>query len=451
MNIERKELIMTGRNISRRDFLKTSILAVGGAAMAACAPTRSETSTVQSASSTTSAKTDIQFLNELVGSKEDGRTYLLAAFNAANDQINVNHEGYGGADVVDQKFLTALSGGVVPDLFHNEANYIPGYAEMDALTDLGPYLDASKRIKKSDIDPHPLDLCTYNGKIYGIPIWQETTMLYYNKDVMKAAGLDPEKPPRDWASLRDAAMKIVKRDSAGKLQVAGLVQDDWTIIRTFQAALYSWGGSLLSADGTKSAFNSQEGKDALQTLVDMIVKDKVGDVGWGGELEGTPDEPFVVGKQGFKFDVAAAAKRFAKNAPNFINWGVASLPAGPKGFKEVSRPPALMIPKAAKNPEQAWRVIEYWLDTKVELRWALDILRAPTTLSSQADPALQNSVVISALTETLKNTTDTPKTKHWAEMIDTVGAETLNALTGKKTAAQALDDAAATLDKVLKT
>ena len=444
---------MTINNLSRRDFLKTTILGVGGATLAACLPTTPETDTApdQSANNSSTKKTDIQFLNELVGSKEDGRTYLLAAFNAANDQINVNHEGYGGADVVDQKFLTALAGGIVPDLFHNEANYIPGYAEMDALTDLGPYLDASTRIKKSDIDPHPLDLCTYNGKIYGIPIWQETTMLYYNKNVMAAAGLDPEKPPRDWDSLRDAAAKIVKRDSTGKLEVAGLVQDDWTIIRTFQAALYSWGGSLLSADGTKSAFNSQAGKDALQTLVDMIITDQLGDVAWGGELEGTPDEPFVVDKQGFKFDVAAAAKRFAKNAPNFVNWGVVSLPAGPNGFKEVSRPPALMIPKSAKNPEQAWRVIEYWLDPKVELRWALDILRAPTTVASQADPALQNSVVISALTETLKNTTDTPKTKHWAEMIDTLGAETMNALTGAKTSAQALDDAAATLDKVLTT
>ena len=183
----------------------------------------------------------------------------------------------------------------------------------------------------------------------------------------------------------------------------------------------------------------------------MIVKDKVGDFAWGGELQGTPTEPFLVGKQAFMFDVAAAAKRFAANAPNFVNWGVTSMPAGPKGFKEVSRPPALMIPKAAKYPDLAWRVIEYWLATKVELRWALDILRAPTALSSQADPALKNSIVISALTETLKNTTDTPKTKHWAEMISALGAETLNALTGKKSAAQALDDAASTVDKALNT
>lgn len=443
---------MTINNFSRRDFLKSTILAAGGITLAACTPTSPDTNAApEQGASTSTKKTDIQFLNELVGSKEDGRTYLLAAFNAANDQINVNHEGYGGADVVDQKFLTALSGGIVPDLFHNEANYIPGYAEMDALTDLGPYLDASTRIKRSDIDPHPLDLCTYNGKLYGIPIWQETIMMYYNKDVMKAAGLDPEKPPRDWDSLREAAAKIVKRDSSGKLQVAGLVQDDYTILRTFQAALYSWGGTLLSEDGKKSAFNSKEGKEALQTLVDLIIKDKLGDVAWGGELEGTPEEPFVTGQQGFKFDVAAAAKRFAKNAPDFVNWGVTSLPAGPKGFKEVSRPPALMIPKSAKNKDQAWRVIEYWLDTKVELRWALDILRAPTTLSSAADPALENSKVISVLIETLKNTADTPKTKHWAEMIDTLGAETLNALTGSKTAAQALDDAAATVDKVLTT
>ena len=445
---------MSIRKLTRRDFLTTSIMATGGITLSACGSNTPATAAAPTAAAGGAApgpRTEAQFLNEAVGSKEEGRTYLLAAFNAANDQIHVNHEGYGGADTVHQKFLTSLSGGVTPDLYHNEANYIPGYVEMDALTDLGPYLEASTRISKADILPHPLDLCTYEGKIYGIPFWQDAVQLYYNKDLLQQAGLDPEAPPRDWPALAAAAKAIVKRDSSGKLEVAGLALDSWSIIRVFQAALYGWGGTMLSADGKKSAFNSAEGAGALQTLVDLILKDKLGEVGWGSEFEDTPDEPFIAGKQGFMFDVPAAAKRIQRNRPEFQNWGTVGLPAGPKGFAEVSRPPALMIPKSAKNKDQAWRVIEYWLDTKVMVRWALDILRAPTTVSASADEALGQSKVVSSLVESLKNTVDTPKTKHWAELFDTLGAELELALGGTKTPEQALGDAAATLDKVLNT
>ena len=442
---------MSSSRFSRRNFLRTSLIATGGVTLAACAPVGAPAGTTASQPSqdASAPRTEVQFLNECVGSKEEGRTYLLAAFNAANDQIHVNHEGYGGADTVHQKFLTALSGGIVPDLYHNEANYIPGYAEMDALTDLGPYLDASTRIDKNDILPHPLELCTYDGKIYGIPFWQDAVQLYYNKDLMQQAGLNPEEPPRDWDSFRSAAEAITKRDSDGTLLVAGMALDSWSIIRVFQAALYSWGGMLLSPDGTKSAFNSDEGEAALQTLVDLILKDKLGEVGWGSEFEDSPNEPFIAGKQGFMFDVPAAAKRIQRNRPEFQSWGTVGLPAGPKGFAEVSRPPALMIPKSAKNKDQAWRTIEYWLDTKVMLRWALDILRAPTTVSASSDEALANNKVVASLVESLKNTVDTPKTKHWAQLFDTLGAELELALGGQKTPRQALDDAAATLDPAL--
>ena len=442
---------MSSTMFSRRNFLRTSLLATGGATLAACTSATMPASMTasQAPQGVSGPRAEIQFLNECVGSKEEGRTYLLAAFNAANDQIHVNHEGYGGADTVHQKFLTALSGGVVPDLYHNEANYIPGYVDMDALTDLGPYLDASTRVDKNDLLPHPLDLCTYDGKLYGIPFWQDAVQLYYNKDLMQQAGLDPEKPPRDWDSFRAAAEAIVQRDSNGNLLVAGMALDSWSIIRVFQAALYSWGGTLLSPDGTKSAFNSDEGEGALQTLVDLILVHKLGEVGWGSEFEDSPNEPFIAGKQGFMFDVPAAAKRIQRNRPEFQNWATVGLPAGPKGFAEVSRPPALMIPKSAKNKDQAWRVIEYWLDTKVMVRWALDILRAPTTVSASADEALANNKVVASLVESLKNTVDTPKTKHWAQMFDTLSAELELALGGQKTPRQALDDAAATLDPVL--
>ena len=51
-----------------------------------------------------------------------------------------------------------------------------------------------------------------DGELYGVPFHNSTPLLYYNVDHFKEAGLDPDKPPRTWAELVDAAKKLTKRE-----------------------------------------------------------------------------------------------------------------------------------------------------------------------------------------------------------------------------------------------
>ena len=84
---------MSIRKLTRRDFLTTSIMATGGITLSACGsntPATAAAPTTAADGAAAAPRTEAQFLNEAVGSKEEGRTYLLAAFNAANDQIHVN-------------------------------------------------------------------------------------------------------------------------------------------------------------------------------------------------------------------------------------------------------------------------------------------------------------------------------------------------------------------------
>ena len=82
------------------------------------------------------------------------------------------------------------------------------FASRGLLLDLTPYIEKSEIIKTEDIFPGPLSSVTYEGGIYGIPRGANTIALYYNADMFKAAGLDPDNPPKTWDELYEAAKEL---------------------------------------------------------------------------------------------------------------------------------------------------------------------------------------------------------------------------------------------------
>jgi multiple sugar transport system substrate-binding protein len=361
----------------------------------------------------------------------------------------VVHEPTFGSDETAQKFLTAVSGGIVPDLLGNESSYIPGYAEIDALTDLGPFMDSSETVKPESFPPGVLSLCTYDGKVWGIPVYADTMVLYYNKTLLEEAGFDPESPPSDWSTFREAAIAMTKRDASGKLLVSGCGLGGWSGPRIFMPWLYAWGGQMYNDDMTKAAFNGPEGKEVLNNIVDLIYKDRVTEFGWGEEFEDSVNEPFIAETMAMTFDVPAATRRIVRWRPEFQNWGITGLPAGAEGFAQIADACALMIPKAAKHPEEAWRVIEYWMQPKVMVRWAKDIFRPPSTLSAMEDEGVMEDPRIAPVTEVLQYTVELPQTAKYGEIFNALSAEIELAMVGDKSADQALDDAAGAVDLIL--
>lgn len=441
---------MQSKRLTRRGFLNLTATVATGALAAACTAVAPESTEGESAAAPAAGqKVTVVFWSDLVGSKEEGRTYLLDQFNQQSETSVVEHEGIFGQDEAHQKFITALSGGVVPDLYGNGADLIPGYVEIGALAELGPYLDRSESLSADDFPEGVLSLCMYDGKIWGLPVYADTLVLYYNKSLMAEAGLDPESPPADWDSLREAAIAMTQRDGDDTLQVAGLLVDGWSAPRAFIPALYSYGGQLLSEDLSQAAFHSTEGQEVLRFLVNLVHEDRVTEVGWGTEFEDSVNEPFIAGKAGMFFDVPAATRRILRWRPEFEDWGIAGLPAGPQGQVQMAQTDALMIPAQAENKDAAWELIEYWMRPEVMVKWAQDVYRPPSTNSALQDEALMADPRIAPVSAALEHTIDLPQTTHWAEIFNSLTAEIQLALVGDKTPEQALNDAAATVDRLL--
>ncbi|MBA2285813.1 MAG: extracellular solute-binding protein [Ktedonobacteraceae bacterium] len=108
------------------------------------------------------------------------------------------------------------------------------------------------------------------GKVYGIPVNGYALGIYYNRKMFKAAGLDPDKPPTTWDDFRKYAKALTTPSVAGYAETSTGNQGGWH----FTNWMYTAGGDMQSADGTRATFNSDKGASVLQMLKDMRFTDK---------------------------------------------------------------------------------------------------------------------------------------------------------------------------------
>jgi multiple sugar transport system substrate-binding protein len=175
-----------------------------------------------------------------------------AAFNASQKEYEVS---YVAQELVEEKLLTALVGGEVPDVVLWDRYQTSLYAPKGALAPIDDY------VKKDGIDlgvfykPAASEM-QVGDKLYGLPLLVDNRSLFYNRTQLDAAGLAA---PTTWDELKAAAIALTVKDG-GKLSRAGFDMGDPGI---FNMWLAQAGGSLLNSDETKTAFNSAEGLEVL--------------------------------------------------------------------------------------------------------------------------------------------------------------------------------------------
>jgi multiple sugar transport system substrate-binding protein len=134
--------------------------------------------------------------------------YVLAEeFMKAHPEIKINVRTVQFRDMVND-LARGIATNSAPDITYIDNPEVALFASRGLLLDLKPYIEESEVIKEADIFPGPLSSVSYEGGIYGIPRGANTIALYYNADLFKAAGLDPENPPATWDELYDAAKAL---------------------------------------------------------------------------------------------------------------------------------------------------------------------------------------------------------------------------------------------------
>jgi multiple sugar transport system substrate-binding protein len=146
---------------------------------------------------------------------------VVEDFNKSQDKVEIQQKFIPG-DAWDQSMKSAQAAGEAPDIYLMNYGGI-AFAAKDGLIE--PLDDLIPKTAWDDLYPNVSQFVGYKGKHYAYPqLLEPSTVLYYRKDLFKAAGLDPEKPPVTWDELVEDGKKLTKGDVFG-LGVAAVAPD----------------------------------------------------------------------------------------------------------------------------------------------------------------------------------------------------------------------------------
>ena len=272
----------------------------------------------------------------------------LEKFNSSQDRIHVT---YTAQDTMEQKLLTAIASGDVPDIVLWDRFNTSLYAPKGALMPLDDYV-AKDNLDLGQFYEPAVDELTSGGKLYGIPLTVDTRVLFYNKDMFEEAGVDPASIT-DWNSLEEAAVKLTKWEG-DVLTQAGFSLKDTGLFSTW---IGQAGGSMVdeTQNPPVTTFNSEEGLEVINFWDKLLNEDKVYQLGF---VDGFGGDGFKAGKVAMTFNGPWVLEQYKEAG---INFGVIEPPAGPNGDKHVMMGGfGLAIPNQAKHPDEAWEFIKWW-------------------------------------------------------------------------------------------
>lgn len=193
---------------------------------------------------------------------------LIASFEEANPNINVEPRSFSEYQVLQQTLETAIAGGNPPDVVQT------GYPYLNYVGSSLPYVPVRELVEKYGgeeflalFPQNILDIPVVNGEQIGMAYSLSVPVVYYNADLMREAGLDPDNPPQTIDEWREAGQVI--KDTLGIYAIVwGYEQDNWTT----QGFINSAGGDLLGCvDGeVRAVFDSEEAIQGMQTWRDLI-------------------------------------------------------------------------------------------------------------------------------------------------------------------------------------
>jgi multiple sugar transport system substrate-binding protein len=304
---------------------------------------------------------------------------VVKDFHAKNPKITVNIKS--GQD--DDKMKQAISAGQPVDVGLSYSTDIVGtFCSKKAWRDLGEY------IKRDDIDvnnfpPVVRDYTQYKGTRCAMPMLSDAYGLFYNTDLLKAAGYTA--PPKTMTELADMAIKLTKLDAKGNIVQAGFVPKLGFYENTVGHLGPAWGAQWFK-DGAPQIGTDPGWAEMLtwqKALVDKfgIAKWEKFTAGLGDEFQ--PDNAFHKGKVAMIID-GEFRTAFVKDQAPKIKFGTAPVPTADNhpelyGSGYVSGN-IIGIGRGSKSPEAAWQLIKYLsTDTDAILKLSDGLRNVPTT------------------------------------------------------------------------
>ncbi|MBN9435935.1 MAG: ABC transporter substrate-binding protein [Bosea sp.] len=294
-----------------------------------------------------------------------------SGFAGENAGIKVNPIYAGTYQETIVKALTAHKSGTPPVLSVLLSTDMFTLIDEDAIVPFDEFVKTDEDKKwLASFFPGFMENSQTGGKTWGIPFQRSTVVLYWNKELFKEAGLDPETPPKTWAEQLAFAQKLTKRDAAGNVTQWGIqIPSSGFPYWLFQGLSTQAGAILANAAGDKTDYANPAVVEALQYWVDLAQKHKVhptGIVEWG-----TTPRDFFERKVAMMWTTTGNLTNVRSNAK--FPFGVGLLPAGKRLGSPTGGGNFYISKKASKAEQEAAFKFVRWITTPERAaQWSID-------------------------------------------------------------------------------
>jgi multiple sugar transport system substrate-binding protein len=395
----------------------------------------------------TGAPVEIQFWHGQSGTQEKALAALIDKFQALYPNIKVKATFQGTYSDLYKKNAAAIAAGSPPDLTIGYQNDVANYVKSDAVIPLDDLMsdpqigftaDDLKDIFPAFIDKYP----EFGNKVYSIAFMRSMEVMFYNADLLKAAGF--EQPPATW----DDFMKICAAVSKPPDVYCHELNPDAS---RFANMVFSRGGNLISPDGKKVEFDQAPGLESMQ-LIDQLFKNHYA-ILIAKSFQDQTD--FSLGKIAFTFGSTAGLpyyKSAIQDAGKVKNWAIAPYPHTTKDPVVDLYGPSVAIFKTTSDKQRASFIFVKWLMSKdANAEWVKATYYFPARQSTKdalADFIKANPLYGDAF-GWLKYGRGEPTTAAWNPVRTFIADAMIAVANGKATPEAALKDAAAKANDAL--
>ncbi|MFI7241049.1 extracellular solute-binding protein [Streptomyces qinglanensis] len=363
-------------------------------------------------------------------------------FEKKHPKVDVKyvHVNFGDAN---QKFKNAAGGNSgAPDVMRTEVAWVADFANLGYLAPLDgtPALDNA-----SDYLETAAGSTRFDGKTYAVPQVTDTLGLFYNKRLLKKAGVEV---PTSFAELKKNAAKIKDKTGATALYLRG---DDpyW-----FLPYLYGEGGDLIDPEHKKVTVDEKPGVRALATMKDLVdSKAAVTDSSDGQEngIKAFQDGDVAMIIDG-PWDIALAreGKEFKNGDKDTDNLGVAPVPAGSKAQGSPQGGWNLSVYAGTKNMRAAQEFAKYMSSAEVQARTTEELSLLPTRKSVYEKDAVKKNQMVKFFRPAVAKAVQRPWIAEGNSLFEPIRVGVDGVLAGGKSPAAAAEGTGDKFRKLLK-
>ncbi|WP_127460277.1 ABC transporter substrate-binding protein [Paenibacillus elgii] len=315
---------------------------------------------------------------------------LVADFNASQKNVVVEAVFQGTYDESLNKMKASMdskSGPALIQVYEIGSRFM---IDSKAITPMQKFIDADK-YDVSQLEENILNYYTVDGKLNSMPFNTSNPILYYNKDMFKAAGLDPEKPPVTYEEIAEAAKKLTKDGKAG----ASFAIYGWFMEQFFanQGAELLNNGNGRTSPATESLLGSDAGVNTM-TWWKQMIDDKTM-LNLGRKTDDTK-KAFAAGQIAMTLDSTASLRGIVSAAEGKFQVGTAFLPK-PKDAKDggvIVGGASLYILNNRSEAEQkgAWEFIKFLTDPKQQAYWHVNTGYFPITKKAYDEQLVKDNL-----------------------------------------------------------